>query len=463
MSKMNSKSLRDANSGLGGGEEGETATTTPRLKKMKSTISYILTILSLLSLLSLFMTYTAHMQDLSSEVSIPTIAHLADLTTVHLNDTTTTVKLNELIIPDNRTTGEILRSMKPTYTLSNPPTTPEEIKISKEKIIVAVMTSHFFGPRYDMAVDSPPCPFDCTFQRKSGKNKNLESTADALWYHSPAAGAPPSTKPHPAQIRVIMSMESAKYYPKLSSKEFMSKFDIEMTYRTTSDIPLYYAGVYVDHYDEVFAPIKIPYEEKIKAVIYMQSNCKAKSGRHDIVQAQVDADIVSTHSVGACAKTIRNSDTSKSKLLSTKRVPDKLGLLGQYMFCIAIENSIDLDYITEKLWEAFSAGCIPIYYGSPNIKDILPHPKSVIVYDDYLNQTDAATAMGNQLKQIMESPDLYDEMVSWRGKPLHELSEGFQNYVKKVAVNGDTRCRVCGKALEAKLRVFRSKNTISSV
>lgn len=59
---------------------------------------------------------------------------------------------------------------------------------------------------------------------------------------------------------------------------------------------------------------------------------------------------------------------------------------------------------------------------------------------------------------LLHDPDLYDEMVSWRGKPLHELSEGFQNYVKKVAVNGDTRCRVCGKALEEKLRVFRTTN-----
>ena len=126
------------------------------------------------------------------------------------------------------------------------------------------------------------------------------------------------------------------------------------------------------------------------------------------------------------------------------------------MFCIAIENSIDVDYITEKLWEAFSAGCIPIYYGSPNIKEILPHPKSVVVYDDFVHQENPAQALGDELKRITENQILYEEMVSWRTKPLEELSVGFQEYVKKVAVIGDNRCRVCGKALEERLKVYRN-------
>jgi hypothetical protein len=29
-----------------------------------------------------------------------------------------------------------------------------------------------------------------------------------------------------------------------------------------------------------------------------------------------------------------------------------------------MENSIRLDYITEKVWDALAAGCVPIYMGS---------------------------------------------------------------------------------------------------
>ncbi len=44
------------------------------------------------------------------------------------------------------------------------------------------------------------------------------------------------------------------------------------------------------------------------------------------------------------------------------------------------ENSIATDYVTEKLYDAFVAGCVPVYYGAPNIEDLLPDPDSIIDY-----------------------------------------------------------------------------------
>ena len=32
-----------------------------------------------------------------------------------------------------------------------------------------------------------------------------------------------------------------------------------------------------------------------------------------------------------------------------------------------MENSVSRDYVTEKLWHAYEGGCVPIYYGAPNI------------------------------------------------------------------------------------------------
>jgi len=40
----------------------------------------------------------------------------------------------------------------------------------------------------------------------------------------------------------------------------------------------------------------------------------------------------------------------------------------RYKFCIAIENSLAMDYVTEKVYDALAAGCVPIYYGAPNIR-----------------------------------------------------------------------------------------------
>ena len=32
-----------------------------------------------------------------------------------------------------------------------------------------------------------------------------------------------------------------------------------------------------------------------------------------------------------------------------------------------MENSLAQDYVTEKVYDALAAGCLPIYYGAPNI------------------------------------------------------------------------------------------------
>lgn len=51
----------------------------------------------------------------------------------------------------------------------------------------------------------------------------------------------------------------------------------------------------------------------------------------------------------------------------------------RYKFCVAMENSIRQDYMTEKMWDALAAGCIPIYLGSKNAAKIIPDPNSIIM------------------------------------------------------------------------------------
>ncbi|MEA3458212.1 MAG: glycosyltransferase family 10 [Candidatus Thermoplasmatota archaeon] len=49
-------------------------------------------------------------------------------------------------------------------------------------------------------------------------------------------------------------------------------------------------------------------------------------------------------------------------------IEDKWDALNRYKYHIALENSALEDYWTEKLSDAYLAGCYPIYYGCPNIE-----------------------------------------------------------------------------------------------
>ena len=54
-------------------------------------------------------------------------------------------------------------------------------------------------------------------------------------------------------------------------------------------------------------------------------------------------------------------------------VADKLSTLSDYKFSICYENAQGITgYITEKIFDSLAAGCIPVYWGAPNIKDSVP-------------------------------------------------------------------------------------------
>ena len=54
-------------------------------------------------------------------------------------------------------------------------------------------------------------------------------------------------------------------------------------------------------------------------------------------------------------------------------VDDKIELLTRARFCLAHENCRDLSgYVTEKLFDCFRAGCVPVYVGPKEIADLVP-------------------------------------------------------------------------------------------
>jgi hypothetical protein len=54
-------------------------------------------------------------------------------------------------------------------------------------------------------------------------------------------------------------------------------------------------------------------------------------------------------------------------------VDDKIDLLTRARFCLAHENCRDLPgYVTEKLFDCFRAGCVPVYVGPQEIAELVP-------------------------------------------------------------------------------------------
>lgn len=58
--------------------------------------------------------------------------------------------------------------------------------------------------------------------------------------------------------------------------------------------------------------------------------------------------------------------------LNGNKCEDKFNTLAKYRFTIIVENSRINNYVSEKIFDALLCGTIPIYFGAPNINNIIP-------------------------------------------------------------------------------------------
>ena len=175
----------------------------------------------------------------------------------------------------------------------------------------------------------------------------------------------------------------------------------------------------------------------------MQSNCAALSGRDDILRAMA-AQNVTLAARGACLNNGPQLPHEQSKR----------DVIRQYKFCATMENSLAYDYVSEKMWDGLAAGCLPIYYGAPNIQEHLPAPNAVV---DYRALGGTPQALAAELKRLLANRTAYEETMAWRTKPLSSLGQGYQRLVAMTKME-HSQCRVCKlvATMRAERRVRRA-------
>ncbi len=88
--------------------------------------------------------------------------------------------------------------------------------------------------------------------------------------------------------------------------------------------------------------------------------------------------------------------------------------LLKYKFNICFENSSYPGYLTEKLFDAFFAGCIPIYWGDTSLNDVKACTEYIINPKSYINAHDFDTLdeLVEEVKRIDRDDKIYNAMLS---------------------------------------------------
>lgn len=177
-------------------------------------------------------------------------------------------------------------------------------------------------------------------------------------------------------------------------------------------------------------------------IAYIQSHCNIASDRDRYVRELMQ--YIQIDSYGQC---VHNKDLPEGLRdpVESMESPEFLNFISQYKFHLSMENAICDDYMTEKLFRPFYVGSVPIYKGSPSVKDWLPAENSAILIDDFGSPQELA----KYIKTLDNNDTAYEEMLSYKTKGIQ--NNHLINHIKSGGILGKDKlfetfeCYVCEK------------------
>lgn len=262
----------------------------------------------------------------------------------------------------------------------------------------------FYNTMWDQLLELPdePLPTGCTMTT----DKERFDEAAAVVFHIPSLHAWPTQAKRPGQLWVAWSMESDVNYPQLRSRAYMRPFDLTMTYRLDSDVSMPYVWYY-SNATNLARTLREPPQPKqaTNLATMLISSPIDQSGR--VAYATALMGYLDIHSYG---KVLHNRELDHDQGRASK-----IDLIAGYKFTLAFENSISVDYVTEKFFDPLIAGSVPVYLGAPNIEQFAPGDHCFINTADFPEPRQLAA----YLLALHQDDAAYQAYFEWKQRPFH--------------------------------------------
>ncbi|ETN66371.1 alpha-(1,3)-fucosyltransferase C [Anopheles darlingi] len=237
---------------------------------------------------------------------------------------------------------------------------------------------------------------------------------DALVYHVASPWNHPPSIREARQIYIAAIQESPAHTKHRLSLD-ANFFNWTMTYRLDSDILFNYRSIVDLESGEVVSPALKPiwrygfneYEnaslielvsQKRSMAAQFVSHCGAISKRDELVRSLQSAGLA-IDVYGACGKhKCSRNNPECEKMLDTV-----------YWFYLSFENSLCVDYVTEKLFNALEHYIVPVVYGGADYLRFAP-PGSYIDVQDYASVSDLVA----HLLFLVDNPQEYVKYFWWK-------------------------------------------------
>lgn len=127
---------------------------------------------------------------------------------------------------------------------------------------------------------------------------------------------------------------------------------------------------------------------------------------------------------------------------------EKQKVIQDYLFHFAWENSWVPGFVTEKIFDCFVAGTVPIYVGTEDVYDMVPcdmsaHP----CFIDYSHFQRNPVLLYNYVSYLVQHPAEYMKYFEWLNHPVSpKYQRLYQRYIENNAF-----CRMCDAYYTGKL------------
>ncbi|CAG10371.1 unnamed protein product, partial [Tetraodon nigroviridis] len=258
-------------------------------------------------------------------------------------------------------------------------------------------------------------------------DRNYFSEADAVVIHhrdiSPDLSNLPQQERPLYQMWVWFNMENPSYSDRFLGMDDL--FNLTLNYRLDADIPMPHVYLVPEKSEEDFVP-----PNKDKLVCWIVSNWKEHYIRVKYFNELSKHIKITTYGRGF-------GDYHYGNALST---------MASCKFYLSFENSIYIDYITEKLYNPLSVGTVPVVLGTHRENyEKLVLGDSFIHVDDFNSPKDLA----DYLLYLDKNDDMYRKYFQWR-----------KHYkVRQVGLWSEPSCQACDYI--RKRRQFRVANNLN--
>ena len=213
----------------------------------------------------------------------------------------------------------------------------------------------------------------------------------------------------------------------------LDKYDIRVSYRRNSTIPLpfFCKGNKILRMIEM-GQSDVPVGRK-NLVVGIISNCESEWRNKYITELM---DYVHIDQWGKCFNNTVDNFWKNRRARNNEEPKTYFLTENTYKFLVSFENTVDPDYISEKIFDGYLTRTIPIFYGDKAVYEFSPANHSLINASNYTPKE-----LAEMIKRIGNNDTLYSEFFkNWDLVKVHKLHKQYcsEDYV----------CTICRKVWE---------------